>query len=863
MLKIYDFSVEYVKNAKIIPVKDLRFGWKLESDHYDVLQRAYQIRIKEGEKIVADTQQVISTQLCDIKIPDLCLKSCTDYFIELHVWDNKGEEAEYIWQTATEILPEEWGSAKWIKPARYIAGWAPYLRTKFKTGTVKKAIMYASGLGVAEYYINGKRTDDFYMDPPISNYEKNVFYRRFDVTDMICEGGNAIAVLLGEGFYSQSIVWETEDTWGPDVHHGLVYGDVCVKMKLMLYLEDGSVQEIVTNTEDWKSKYSPITTNNIYAGETYDARLETPDFAEYESEEWGWEPVDEDETPKGVLTPCMMAPVKVIRELPAVAVQGSSGAADGSFIFDIGENIAGIAEYHLPRAPRGNVYVFRYAETLNAAGSLDHRSTGGYATQCVQQDIYICRGDEEGEVYRPRLNYHGFRYIEITGIHDVTDGYCTVPKLTTVKGIQLSTEMEKAGNFTTSYEPLDHLYKIMENTYRSNFHGVPEDCPAREKCGWLGDAQIVSNWGLLNYDSAAAYEKYLQDIRTTKEVYGTWLMIAPGKRGCGEATPLWGCAQIIIPYNLYKYCGDKDAVLKNADLMKAWIEHEEKRAEDYIISEGLGDWCPPVGHESPRRIPVTHSSTIEFYEICVLMAQMCEELGIGDKEHYLSLAAKIKESFNRHFYDIEKHTYGTWGADGAALAVGIYPEGEKEALLAALVEMIEKDDYEMPTGIYANKYLVPELTEAGYGDMALKFLFHEKHWSFKTMLDEGATTIWEGFGSHYVEPNRNIGCSSYDHPMHGGFLYYCNTHLAGIKPLKPGFEQFVFKPCFTSMIDQVKAHYDSVYGRIEAEIKKFESGYACILKVPAGSSALIDIDGQVFVNGKAYKKGTEIGSGSY
>lgn len=862
MLKLYDFSIDYVKNPTLVKTEGLRFGWKLSSDKQNVLQKSYRIVIQNENGIAADTDEVMSSDVCDITVDSLKLSSCSDYTVGITVTDNHGETASIESEISTEILPDEWGDAKWIKPAKHLSGWAPYMRTKFKAENVTKAIMYASGLGCAEYYINGQRTDDSYIDPPITNYEKTVFYRRFDVTDLIRDGGNALAVLLGEGFYSQSRVWGLK---------GFVFGDVCAKIKLVLYMKDGSRKEIVTNTEDWKYKYSPITVNNIYGGETYDTRLETPDFADYDGDDSEWGSVIIDETPKGVLAPCLMPPVREIRELPAIEMHGSSGKSDGTWIYDIGENMAGIAEFTLPPSPKGAVYVFRYAENLNEYGDMDYRSSGAFATQCIQQDIYICRGDETGETYKPRFCYHGYRYVEVSGIHDYSQGYGTTPQLSIVKGIQLSTDFAKTAEFYTSYDYLNRFHKIMDNTFRSNFHGVPEDCPAREKCGWLGDAQVVCNWGLLNYDSVSAYEKYLEDIRTTREVYGTWQMIAPGKRGCGEASPLWGCAQIIIPYYLYKYCGDKEAVTRNADIMKAWIEHELARSDDYIISVGLGDWTPPGGNENPRRIPVEHSSSFIFYEICVLMAELCDDLGdenvmglsCEDKKFYLDLAAKIKESVIRHFYDSDKHSFGYWGSDGVALATGLYPDGEKDALMAALVKMIEDDDYEAPTGIYANKYLVPVLTEAGYGDMALKYLFHERHRNFGTMLDEGATTILEVPDIYQVLKDRNVGAVSHNHPMHGGFLYYCITHLSGIKPLTPGFGKFAFRPYFTSLTKNIKTSFDSVYGKIFVEINEIEGGHMCVLEVPAGSTCVIEAEGKITLDGNMCEKGTVLGSGTY
>ena len=112
-------------------------------------------------------------------------------------------------------------------------------------------------------------------------------------------------------------------------------------------------------------------------------------------------------------------------------------------------------------------------------------------------------------------------------------------------------------------------------------------------------------------------------------------MIAPGKRGCGEASPLWGCANVIMPYWMYRYYGNDGIVKSHWDQMEKWMAHEiadGKRdtsmyADELIISRGLGDWCPPTGNGGNRRIPVPESSTAMFYETACLMDELSKELG--------------------------------------------------------------------------------------------------------------------------------------------------------------------------------------------------------------------------------------------
>lgn len=833
MLQIYDLRIDNNATPTIARTHGLRFSWKIDSDQTNVVQKTYRVTISKDKELVFDSDTIEGDVCCDITFEELFLQPATEYQWNLCVKDNYGQTAVSTLSFATELYPDMW-QAEWITSSDPIVSWAPYLRKKFdaKDG-IRRATLYACGLGCAEYYINGKKIADDYIDPPQSNYEKEVLYRAYDVTALISQK-NAITALLGEGFYAQSQVWD---------YNGFSYGNVCLIARLEIEYEDGTRQVIVTD-ESWKWKNSPISHNNIYNGETYDARLETPDFANADSSDAGWLNCVIDHTPKGELKPCNMPPVRIIKRIPAKSVTPATGKDDSAWIIDLGENFAGVAEFHLPRSSKGKLYVFRYSETLSSSGQPDYRSTGGFATQCVQQDIYIARGDEDGEVWRPRFTYHGFRYIEVTGV-DYCHEYGRQPDVDLVVGCALSTDFTQIGSFNSSSKDLNLLHEIICRTFRSNYHGLPEDCPAREKCGWLGDAQIVCNTGMMNYDMIASYEKYLSDIRTEKEVYGTWQMISPGKRGCGEASPLWGCAQIIIPYWLYHYYNDAAAVTRNWDLMQAWVEHELARSEDYIISEGLGDWCPPGGEESARRIPVSHSSTLMFYEICIKMAELSNQFGYGNAKYYTDLADCISESFIRHFYDHDNHTYGTWASDAVALTLGVHPEYDRDPLLKSLRDRIIAEDYAMSTGIYGNKYLIPLLFEEGMGDMAMEILFNRRHTSFGTMMDDHGTSVWERLDMHHIETDRSTGISSYNHPMHSGFAYIYYAYLGGLQPAEPGFKTFVVKPYHISDIDYVEIHYESVYGTIAITVRKTDSGYNYEVNVPANTHCILAFEESV------------------
>ena len=841
-MKIYDLSINGAADLNAIPIEGLRFSWKIKSAKANVFQKNYHIIITADNGDVAfDSGLVNSGKSVEVSPDGLKLLPETSYTAEVNVETTDGDKALAKISFYTEV--KDFGAAKWIKPADKVEGWAPFLRTKFRVRRKPKRVMVScSALGVGELYINGEKPFEIFLDPPATNYNKVILYRTFDLTNYVNKGKNCLAFLVGQGFYAQNRVWGIND---------MKYGDECLIAKIVVEYSNGE-RDVFVSDETWKTRKSALTINNIYAGEIYDARLEFDGFADALNPDDGWSNVVIDNTPKGELKGCMIPPVKIIDKVPCVKVQTSSGLNDGAWVFDMGENFAGIYEVKIPESPAGATYVFRTTENANQDGSIDMRSIGAYATQCIQQEIYIAKGTKGGEYYRPRFCYHSFRFVEMSGMHDMSEGYGTVPKPEMITGIKLSTDLCEKGSFECDNKDLNRFDYLMRNTYRSNYHGYPEDCPGREKCGWLGDAALCCNWGILNYDMTAAYTKYLMDIRTSYETFGTWQMIAPGKRTCGNASPLWGAAQIEIPYYLWKYNGYADAVKDNIDLMRKWVKHEVEISDNYIISEGLGDWDPCGGNNSVRKMPVKHSSSLMLFEIATQMAEISKAFGYGDEKYYLDIAEKTKKAIIDNFYDKDAHTYGFWGSNGAALKLGCYPENDGGNLLKATLELMKRENYAMPTGIYGNKYLVPALIENGCGEHAIKMLFNRDEKSFGTMMDDGATTVWECADMEFTQP-RDKETSSYSHPMHGGFLYSCFTDIAGIAPITPGFEKFAIEPKLVDGINNLCCEYESVYGKIAVSLKKTKKTLVLKIEIPCNTTCVVKlpgIDSQEYGSGK-------------
>ncbi|MBP3389227.1 MAG: family 78 glycoside hydrolase catalytic domain [Clostridia bacterium] len=829
MSTIKKLTAEYLESPLGLETQRVRFGWVTESEQRGWMQKSYRLRVATTPELLTQPD-MWDSGVCESACADnvtyegkpLC--ACTRYYWSVELESTEGERLSGVDHFEMGLFDENF-TAHWIGRRNPRQGWALYFRRDF---VLKKPVAWARayfcGLGVGDLYLNGQQVGDAIMAPPQTDYEKRVLYTAFDVTDRLSEGDNTVGAMVGDGWFHQNRVW---------ANGGFSYGDCRMLLELHIRYTDGTEEKILSD-EDFLCDYSPVTLNNIYGGETYDARLEQEGWCSPGFDSTEWQHAVRMPSPGGVLSCCLMPPVrKTRRVLPKSVYSPHKGAPEQVFLFDMGENFAGFVRLNMPYSPAGSEYVLRFAEDVDANGGLLYTSTGVQHTLVFQQDRYISRGNPDGESWEPRFTYHGFRYVEVTGLYanQVPENFLV--------GYAVNTDLKDAGSFTCSDEKLNKLYQLGRQTILSNYHGIPEDCPVRERCGWLGDAQLVSEIAMCQFDMATSYEKYMEDIRTSREVFGTWMMIAPGKRVCHRATPLWAFAQIIIPWNMYLYYGDVQILERYYADMKELIRYYvDDECINYILHFGLGDWCPPGGNcHNTNRIPIETSSTAELYHCTALMEKVAQLLGKDeDVAYFQKTAASIRSAFNCHYYMEDTHSYNTQGANGAALAFGLCPQEDRELVAKDAIRLLEEVcEGGMGTGIWGNKHLVPAMTEQGYVDEMLGMLFHPEKLSFATMFQDGAASIWECF-----EHPTEIGVGgSMNHPMQFAFASWLYTHLLGIAPIEeaPAFRRFTVCPYVPTTFTHAEGYRDTPYGRIEVAWKKEDGVFTMELTVPANTQA--------------------------
>jgi alpha-L-rhamnosidase len=840
-LTVNDLKVEHKKNPYGIDIQNPRFSWKISCPGFNIMQTAYSIRVATDpkfstSKIFWQSGKINSdgSVLQDYKGP--ALKPGQKYYWQVKIWDNTGKESKWsetaFWETGL-FSPSDW-KAKWIEMEsdtnRYSP--SPHFRKEFPVSkSVVRAMVYVTSHGFYELHINGLKVGDQVLTPGWTTYGKRLQYQVYDVTGMIAKGNNAVAAVLGDGWYRGTLAWG--NNWA-------IYGKrLGLLMQMKLTYSDGT-EEIIITDETWKcSNDGAIRMNDLYNGETYDARKKLTGWSKtgYDDRSWVKVRVAEYSTP---LIGSESVAVRKVNELKPVKIFRTP---KGSLIADMGQNMVGWIRLRVS-GPSGTLIKIRHAEIMDKYGEFYTENLR--SAKCELQ--YTLAGSGE-EIYEPRFTFMGFRYVEVTGF----PGTLTTDNLT---GIVVHSDMEPTGSYESSSKLLNQLQHNIQWGQKGNFVDVPTDCPQRdERLGWTGDAQAFSRTAAFNFNAAPFFTKWLKDVALDQKAGGEVPDVIPDVLNPQNATAAqpsagWGDVAVIVPWTMYTVYGDRRLLEQQYPSMKAWVEYIRKRAGDSYIWKGgskYGDWLfyhPPVNNHSEPDGHTDHDfiATAFYAYSTKILADAARELGNTDDEKYYSeLYNKIKSVF-MHEYVTPSGRVGTNSQTSYVLALmfDLLPEDLRDEAAGFLVNDIKSRRNHLSTGFLGTPYLCHILTSTGYPEVAYDLLLQETYPSWLYPVKMGATTIWERWDGQKTDSTfQDPGMNSFNHYAYGAIGDWMYRVSAGIEARSPGYKDILIQPHVTEKLNYSKASFESSYGTITSGWELKGGKIYVSVKIPANSNALI------------------------
>ncbi|HEX7728198.1 MAG TPA: family 78 glycoside hydrolase catalytic domain [Terracidiphilus sp.] len=697
---------------------------------------------------------------------------------------------------------------------------------------VKSARLYATALGMYEMFLNGERVGSDMLAPGWTDYRERVMYQTYDVTEMLKQGGNVLGALLAPGWYATPLEWfQLPNNYGVTAP--------ALRAQLRIEHEDGSVEWVQTDAS-WQARRSYIESSELYDGEAQVGHLEWP-------EDGAWQRVQTIEPAKVRIMAQTYAPIRVEKEVKAVKV---TEPKPGVWVYDFGQNLAGVERVRVT-GPAGTKVQLRFAEIVNDDGTIYTENLR--TAKATDTFVLAGRGEEE---FTPRFTFHGFRYAELTGLP-------TAPGEGAVTALVIHTAAPFAAKFETGDTMLNKLTSNILWGQRSNFVGVPTDCPQRdERLGWMADAQVFWRTATYNMDLAAFTRKFAGDMRSTQAGTPYYGIYAPGtaQANMGKGAG-WSDAGVIIPWTSWLQTGDTRVVEQNWAAMEKYVAAIEAANPNglWMKESGIpfGDWLSPDGETEFGLV-----ATAQWAYDVTLLRQMAHATGrTAEEQKYAAQFEKIRAAFAKayvhadgfvagadngpsKFGDINNPEAKSKGGDTQtgyvlALHMNLVPDNLRAAVAKKLAAKIEANHGLLATGFLGTPYLLEELTKAGYEKLAFDLLLNTRYPSWGYVVEHGGTTTWERWNGDQMKSDPSM--NSYNHYAYGAVADWMYRYAAGVDatPLDAGFHTVVLHPQFDARLGHVEFSYPSSYGVIRSAWTATGNNVEWKVTIPANTTGEI------------------------
>lgn len=873
-----------------------RLGWQIISDEgrTDKTQNQYHIQVASSRELLEqgkpDLWDIVRTsnQSQYITYEGKALKANQRCYwrVKIQMGGNKKvrpEETEWseISEFGIGLLSESnWKgywigfdqANKWDVEDEHSRLSARYYRTKFETKKeIKRATLHIAGLGLYEAYLNRQKVGNDVLTPAPTNYEKSIVYNTYDVTDLLQSGQNLINVTVSNGRYYTM----QQNKKKYKIRN---FGYPTLRANLIIEYADGKTETIATSDKTWQMTCDgAIRSANEYDGEIYDANKEDL------SSDSLWFKAQRSQIPNGELIGNVTPAMRIVETLP---VKEMIQNEDDRVIIDFGQNFAGWVTTNLNDLglQKGDTLRIRYAEKLDSAGNLYIENL----RHAESTDYYIAKGHDTG-TWAPRFSYHGGRYAEVSILRKEPNSTSfLMPHSSLFKGAVVSDQMETLYSFECGNSVLNQLVKNAFWGVRSNYKGMPIDCPQRdERQPWLGD-HSQGCWGeSYLMDNHHLYNKWLRDIEESMRQDGCIPDVAPAFWNYYSDNVSWPSVFIFGAEMLYQQFGDDKAIVEHYPAMRKWLMHlyNDKRTKEGLVkADKYGDWCV-----TPESLELIHSQDASrvtdgiligscyMYKLLEVMMRFddiltrriasldedkqceLERQGLSsrilnaDKKQYTEIRQSLRKAINDKYLTIKQGNSPAPGhllypdsiyydnnaltANLLPLAFGIVPEENKEMVSRQIMAkiMLKPADGHLCCGVIGISWLLRELSRQGRMDIAYLLATNDTYPSWGYMAKQGATTIWELWNGDTANPKMNSG----NHVMLlGDLIPWCFENIGGIQALEPGYKKIRLAPNFElEELSWANVSYMTPYGRVSSHWKKTPMKLIWDIEVPINTTA--------------------------
>lgn len=780
----------------------------------------------------------------------------------------------------------------------------PRLRASFSLDNPPaRALLHTSALGAYELTVNGRPVGDDRLAPGWTDYAQRVAYQTHDIAGLLVQGDNVIGVQLAPGWYAGRI--GLADQLGGGQKSALYGAEPAFFAQGEAVLQSGKRVPIRTDA-NWRwNRSGPIVSADLFDGETHDARRESPGWDAPMYQGTDWRPVEIATDLKPSLFAQRAEPIRAWDVRPALSARE---VGPSTFVYDFGQNLSGVVRLRVS-GKAGDTIVLRHGEVLDEQGRLYTQNLRSAA----QTDRFTLSG--RVDTFEPRFTVHGFRYVELAG-------FPVALELSSIEALAVGNDLTEAGSFACSDDLLNRVWRAATWSLRSNFVGVPTDCPQRdERLGWMGDIQVVAPFALHAYDASNFLGQWLADVRAAQTKDGRFPDFAPtpfaeakGFRGA----PGWGDAGVLVPWEIYLRTHDLKLLRSSAGPALAWVKSIAAKNPDFVWrnerGNDYGDWLNAAtiatGDDPCADCEVQKDlfATAFFARSARIAAKMAFAIGDGAMQaEARAIAEQAAEAFRANFVKGDRLVGDTQAAYALALDFDLAASADQAQDFANRLATRVREQKRLTCGIQTAHRALLALSRYGHHDVALELARRKTLPSWGFMLENGGTTTWERWDGFV--PGRGFqdaGMNSFNHAAFGAVGEWLVREVAGLQlvddhpdsgpvaiDVGPAgttrsnaeggapWSRIRFAPHVGGGLTHASAEHRALTGKVRSAWKLDGDALEYSCTVPPGSSATLDLpakdaasvalDGKLLAETKALRMlagpaGTvriELASGTY
>lgn len=719
---------------------------------------------------------------------------------------------------------------------------APLLRKEItldtghgSVGGVVRAVLHVTAHGIVEPTVNGRPVSDEVLTPGWSSYEWRLRYRSYDVTDLL-EDTSVIGLALGNGWFRGRLGWSGLN--------GFYGSELAALAELEIDFADGHRQVVPTDTS-WRAGPSSTLDNDLYDGQTIDARLESADWTLPGASLEGWTGVHVVEHDASRLQPYLGPPVTRQEVVRPVRIWTSPA---GATLVDFGQNLVGWLRFTL-QGEAGTEITLRHAEVL------EHDELGTRPLRTAKAtDHFVLSGGVD--TFEPTKTFHGFRYAEVTG----WPGELTPSSL---EAVVIHSDLRRTGTFECSDEMLNQLHRNVVWGLRGNVVDVPTDCPQRdERLGWTGDIAAFAPTAAYLYDVSGFLADWLVDLDLEQRAADGLVpfvvpdvlkyMENPPDFPDPDSTALWSDAAVWVPWALWEAYGDRVALERHYPAMTA----NARRVEGLLSSTGLwdtgfqfGDWLDPQAPPDSAFDALADPgvmATACYYRTLRRVIATGDILGNAeDAAYFRKVAARVRDAFQEHYVDGGRVHSDCATVYSLAIEFDLLDPDQVVVAGNRLAELVRDNGFRVSTGFAGTPFVTGALSSTGHLDEAYRLLLERECPSWLYPVTMGATTVWERWDSMLPDGSINPGeMTSFNHYALGAVADWMHRTIGGIAPLTPGYEQVLVAPQPGGGLSWAAASLESPRGPITTRWSAADDGQLTLdLGIPDGATALVRLPG--------------------